>query len=75
MLYPGCAFASCRGGGGSGVASPVYIRRITLENGVEELFDATVAQPLGPPLGWAAQSAARAGRRHLRAWNSRRPVA
>ncbi len=33
------------GGGGSTGAPPVYIRRITLEDGVVELFDATVAQP------------------------------
>ena len=34
-----------RDGGGSAGAPPVYIRRITLEDGVVELFDATVAQP------------------------------
>jgi len=34
-----------RGGGGSARATPVYIRRITLEDGVVHLFDATAAQP------------------------------
>jgi len=67
MLYPGCAFASCRGGGGSGVASPVYIRRMTLENGVEETIrrdgrpTAWTASRMGGTIGCARREATLAG--------------